>query len=53
MKQELFYVIQTLCFLMPKSILKIPLKNFGLFTKTTFIEITAPFPKSVSAPPAG
>ena len=25
------------CFLIPKIILKIPLKNFGLFTSTTFI----------------
>ena len=27
------------CFLIPKIILKIPLKNFGLFTNTTFIKI--------------
>ena len=26
------------CFLIPKIILKIPLKNFGLFTNTTFIK---------------
>ena len=27
------------CFLIPKNILKIPLRNFGLFTKITFIKI--------------
>ena len=32
-------LIYMFCFLIPKIILKIPLKNFGLFTNTTFIKI--------------
>ena len=32
-------LIYMFCFLIPKIILKIPLKNFGLFTNITFINI--------------
>ena len=32
-------LIYMFCFLIPKIILKIPLKSFGLFTNTTFIKI--------------
>ena len=33
----LFYVLSILCFLIPKTIRKIPLKNLGLLNNTTFI----------------
>lgn len=40
------------CFLIPKIILKKPLKNFGLFTNTTFIKAPSAI-LNLSAAPAG
>lgn len=48
-RRRFFYMF---CFLIPKIILKKPLKNFGLFTNTTFIKAPSAI-LNLSAAPAG